>query len=93
MCKIFMAKIPKMPNGQKKKKKDFNKKYVILNSQKNQYLKYYDTPQLNGISIKILTKLFVEFDKLILKIIIKRKGLKRAKKILQAQGSVIFFLR
>lgn len=37
-----------MPNG--KKKKDFNKTYVILNSQKNQYLKYYDTPQLNGIS-------------------------------------------
>ena len=91
MCKIFMAKIPKMPNG--KKKKDFNKNYVILNSQKNQYLKYYDIPQLNRISIKILTKLFVEFDKLILKIIIKRKGLRRAKKILKAQGSVIFFLR
>lgn len=47
MCKIFVVKILKC---QMAKNKDFSKNYVILNSQKNQYLKYYDTPQLNGIS-------------------------------------------
>lgn len=43
------------------KNKDLSKNYVILNSQKNQYLKYYDNSTIKW-NFKVLTKLFVEFD-------------------------------